>query len=153
MSWTAREIEAKLRRLLCISELEVRKDAAWAVRHGFHPDVLLVWDRAPQTGEWYCVAQLHRGGFPCEPDHAFWSTLWNARADHVHQGKKGWPAEVERRARQWVEDGERAIFDKAHRGLYQHEDKIRHLLKMGRVYATSPTKRLRRTRAGLLVPA
>lgn len=153
MSWTAREIEAKLRRLLCISEIEVKQDAAWAVRHGFHRDVLQVWDRAPQTGEPYVVDVLHRNGFPCEPTDAFWMRLWRARADHVHMGKKGWPAEVERQARAWEQGQEDANFEKAHRGLYEHEDRIRHLLRLGRVYGTTGRRHMRRTRAGLLVPA
>lgn len=155
MSWTAEEIQAKLRRIFSHSSLTVKVDRAWAHAHGVHPDALQVWDTGPVTGKPYVVAVLARNGVPCDPSEAFWLELWRSHAAQRHQGRAGWADEQERAAIEYDRKFEERNFGRMEQRFKEAEEPIMHMLGEGRVYSLNPTsnRRMRRTRAGVLVPA
>lgn len=86
--------QRELRRRLSTSSIEVRRDAAFAVRHGWHKDCILVFDRSPRTGEEYCLFVCRRHGLPAEPTELAVKIIYGQWAENIHRGRKAWADEI-----------------------------------------------------------
>jgi hypothetical protein len=86
---TRERFQSILRRTL-YSTLSVRRDSAWACRHGFHPDALQVWDEAPVSGEPYVVFVCQRKGAPIEPTQEMVDAIQAMAFSRVQGSLKAW---------------------------------------------------------------
>lgn len=146
-------LEKELRRRLGLSSIEVRLDRRWAFENGKHPDALQVWDSGVQSGRPYCVMVLTHRGLPRAPGEWVFERMFKMRAEAIHQGRQSW-------AEDSVKDYGRAQDYQDEQTAARCRDRfadtrpmIRSFAGWGKIYATGGHRKLRRTRAGLLVPA
>lgn len=148
-------LQAKLRRIFNCSTLEVKIDRRYALEHRHHPQALQVWDRGVVSGEPYIVAVLEDGkpSRPAPVSEAFFATLWRSFCDQQHQGRKSWAEQQALNAEHFQEDQETAADKKLDEQLWSREDEIMRVIGHRKRFAVTAGKRMRRTRAGVLVPA
>ena len=121
-------LQEKLRRILKTSTLEVKRDAAWAVKNHRHPAAMQVWDRGVVTGEPYIVAVCERNGLPAEPDEKFFLRLWQMHANQVHRGRLGWADKIAFDARDHQDHQEQQASKKFRERINSHRGEIFSLL-------------------------
>lgn len=124
MTWSSKELERELRRILSCSSIEVRRDPVYAISSGWHPEALQVWDRGVQSGIPYPVAVLQRKGVPCDPTPLFFKKLWDAYAPNVHQGRRSWAEQQARDSAAYQEDQERKTNDTARERFLSNRERI-----------------------------
>lgn len=93
---TPERFQKQLRRRLNNSHISVRRDCMWAVKHGFHKDSVLCWDKAPRSGEPYVFFVCQRNGYPVEPCEAMIDAIDRMSNDRLHGGRPGHAVDVVR---------------------------------------------------------
>lgn len=116
---TPERFQQILRRTL-YSSMSVRRDREWAVKHGFNPDALIVWDKSPRSGAPYVVFVCQHGNVPIEPNHEIVERIRAMDAARVHGGRKAWADHMAGQAdRQNAE--QEGLREKAFRERFDHE--------------------------------
>ncbi len=128
-------LQAKLRRVLNTSSIEVKQDRAWAVRNKHHPLSLQVWDRGVVTGQPYIVAVCERRGVPAEPDERFFAKLWRMHADQIHRGRKGWADKIMFDARDSDEFQERRASERFRERVMSRKGEVLSMFGKGKFWS------------------